>query len=789
MPNYSNFSKITDSTGNSIVSDVLGGLKVNLSENTDMFGDLVAGPRWSQFEINHSMGADSTLLTPVSSGVGGLTYGFGGATIFTGASASSSENITSVQTLEYRVAHEWFIYFTASFTSGAANSHQRIGLYNGAPNTPQDGFFIGYEGTVWGISQFQNSIGIGAFVTNSAPGIAKSAMNGDPLTGAANSDFTSQGAPVAWNPQNINIYRLRGGWLGAGVVVLEVLSPDGVWVAMHTFHFPNSLANSYTWTTNWNYQAEVFNSTNNSNLVMYLGGASFGTTDPTYRMTDPINGTTLAQTTRSALFGQYSNGTANISTVGSYGPLQTDANLNLKISDTTLAAAMTPNNSNIVVPSLVVVGGQTNDTVPVYAEQPLSQGGASLLTSTLDNTVLDNKSNISVAGAGSTYTCSGYQTISFQFGGLFDGTIYIEGSNDGTFWFRVPSQHLSSGIVSDVVLSAGVVLVAASTKYIRYNIQFINGSTNIVVIGKAAGLPESPLVPQSLDSSSGVQLNTNIINLNRDANNALIASDAPAPIYIGSGTSINGTIIIDTQGYQSLNITTEGMAASVTASNDKITWSALSGTPLVLGTLTTTVAANSGYSFPCVARYIRFTITTVGAATVYLRNQPWIGAYTTSPIAENITQVGSSAIASAGVSGLLSTGGPTAVGSAPGAAYPTIIGSIDPSGLIRRVQSDIGGRLNVNSYGVDSTGNIRIFGATPPTGSSNLPSVLVQDTTQFEGSSQIELLGLILQELRINSYYLFNMASLLNTGTSLPISDEPIALRNEPSILTQGQGQ
>ena len=119
------------------------------------------------------------------------------------------------------------------------------------------------------------------------------------------------------------------------------------------------------------------------------------------------------------------------------------------------------------------------------------------------------------------------------------------------------------------------------------------------------------------------------LQIRQDVNNAVILSDAPAP-YNWTG-SVGAWITIDTTGYQSLNITTQAAAGTVTASDDQQTWSALSGAPRVLGALTSSLVASTGYSFPVVARYIKITLTTAGSLTAYLRNTPWVGNYQSSP--------------------------------------------------------------------------------------------------------------------------------------------------------------
>ena len=722
-------------TVQALQTDPFGNLSISFGKNTDMFGDLVASPRWAQFECNFSGGQlDNSLITPT--GTGTISFANGGASIATTTATSTSENMTSTVTLEYRVAHEWFCYMTASFTTGVAGSHQRIGLFNGSPANPQDGFFIGYEGTTFGITQFQNFVGQGSFATEAAPSIAHSAMNGDPLDGTSASLFTSSGSPVVWNPTNINLYRIRGGWLGTGVCVLEILSPDGNWVVMHTYRFPNTLPTAYTYTTTWNYQAEVLNTTNTSNIVMYMGGASFGSTDPTYRMTDTMSNTTLAQTTRSAMFGQY-NSTPSTITSGNFGALQVDINGNLK-------------------------------------------------TTSIDGTILDTQTSITSTGAGATYTVAGYGYLSFQFGGNWAGFIRIEASNDGVNWIQQYVQYLGTGYITDVVSIPTIVQVAAASVYMRYYVISLDmGVITVKVVGNTGTIPTTSLLGLAFDLNSGVQLNTNIANIKTDTIGGLLSSDAPAPILISGGIG-QPNLIVDTQGYESLNITTETLAATVTCSNAKVTWSALSGAPLVLGALTTSVAAATGYSFPCIARYIRFVPTAAGTATVYLRSQPWSGTYTTSvptsTASNNLAQIGATTVVSGGVAGTLAVGGNVAVGSAQ-TNNPIVVGGVDTSNLTRRLQTDASGRPIIAS--IDQANITRALGTISPNNNAqNLPALAVQDLAQFEGQSLVDLMAQILIELRILNYYNYNLPTLLTTGLTNSTGDEPAALRNDPVIST-----
>lgn len=272
------------------------------------------------------------------------------------------------------------------------------------------------------------------------------------------------------------------------------------------------------------------------------------------------------------------------------------------------------------------------------------------------------------------------------------------------------------------------------------------------------------LIEQVMTDGSGLQFNVKVLNPPKvDINGAAILSDAPAPIQVVG--AVNQFIVVDTTGYESLNITTQSLAANVFASNDGLTWSALTGTPLVLGALVIAVAANTGYSFPCIARYIRFTPTTAGTATIYLRAQPWNGGYT--------------AVVNGGLAGTTAVGGNVAAGVAP-TTNAVMIGGIDTGGLTRRLLTDTSGRPNFNAFGLDFTGAVRQMGIVAP-GQTTSAVLQVVDAGQTEGQGQAEILLQLLQEMRITNAQLY----LLNTQGGASPSDDPGSMRADPTFFIQ----
>ena len=265
--------------------------------------DLVAFA-YNQLEMNFSIAFDANLITNTHiNSAPAPSQANGQATYATGTNAAGEGKGVSVQALEYRPGHTWYSLFTVVFATPAASSYQRIGPYNST-----DGFWIGYEGTTFGLTRF---------LAGAATQTAKASWNGDPLDGSAGSKFTSNGSPVAWNPQKGNIYRFQGSWFGFAPVQLDILSPDGTWVTAHTFRNPNTLTSPYATTTNWNMTIDVANTGNTSNISMSTACWAMGTHDQNTAVSDVINDQTLATQVRAVLCGKSPTGAyANVLTDG-----------------------------------------------------------------------------------------------------------------------------------------------------------------------------------------------------------------------------------------------------------------------------------------------------------------------------------------------------------------------------------------------------------------------------------------------------------------------------------------
>jgi hypothetical protein len=92
-----------------------------------------------------------------------------------------------------------------------------------------------------------------------------------------------------------------------------------------------------------------------------------------------------------------------------------------------------------------------------------------------------------------------------------------------------------------------------------------------------------------------------------------------------------------------------------------------------------------------------------------------------------------------------------------------------------------------------NTGNTPIGSA----GYNNQIPQTIQDTSQYEGQSQVEILALILQEMKIMNQQLYELPRILagqlngiNTAGNLPMftmGDEPAQMRNDVTFFDKQQ--
>jgi hypothetical protein len=377
---------------------------------------------------------------------------------------------------------------------------------------------------------------------------------------------------------------------------------------------------------------------------------------------------------------------------------------------------------------------------------------------------------LNAIGYGTSIDTSGAGAVTFQFVGSGFWNIGIEGSNNNTNWAPVLIQRLDSNTLTEYVGHAGNFAVKTSTRYLRLNVRAIVGTATVTAVARnTVGPSPSDLLALALDSEHNVQMNVNLASgLKTDAVQAMVPSDAPLPITIQA--AVNTPFIIDTQGYSTLHLTTAALAGALTCSNDKVTWSALQAVPIAIAAPVSSIVANTGYVINCSARYIRIVPTTAGTAVGYLRAAA--PALTTS----NIAFVGNSLTASPGLAGAFAVGGGTAAGAAT-SMYPVLVGGVDTGALVRRLLTDTAGRLAVAADQVGSG----VRAPSTQTSYLNGAALNIQDTSQFEGQSFVELLAQILLELRIMNQYMYDLPETLQSGYGF--TSEPQHFRADTTVF------
>lgn len=197
-----------------------------LGGDGSLYGAGITSNRLSQIYTRFNDPLNKSNITQSITGSGNITQQHSQLILSTGTSSTASAKVNSNKRMIYYPGREAHVLFTARFSNGVVNSKQLIGMFD-----EFNGFLIGYVGTEFGL--LVRNDGIDTF-------IPRSDWNEDTLSGSFPSLFTRGRVPEEINFQNINIYRIRFGWLGSAPAIFEVMSPEGGWVIFHVLKFSNS---------------------------------------------------------------------------------------------------------------------------------------------------------------------------------------------------------------------------------------------------------------------------------------------------------------------------------------------------------------------------------------------------------------------------------------------------------------------------------------------------------------------------------------------------------------------
>ena len=142
----------------------------------------------------------------------------------------------------------------------------------------------------------------------------------------------------------------------------------------------------------------------------------------------------------------------------------------------------------------------------------------------------------------------------------------------------------------------------------------------------------------------------------------------------------------------------------------------------------------------------------------------------------NVTQFGGQPVVTAGLNGMMGVGGNVAKGSIP-SAYPIYIAAINDASVqvITPILSDSLGRLQISTLSQKQTVNDLGYLNTY----KNI--LAVQDLSQSDGNTWVDLLNQILLELKILNQQIYELPRILQS-TSIS-QDPPESYRADPTVF------
>jgi hypothetical protein len=196
-------------------------------------------------------------------GAGGVTSGTGAAVdtnsgrlrIQSGTSSTSYAYISSRKSIRYRAGQGTNVRFTPIFTQGVASNISVMGVGTIASNAPYDGWFFGYNGTVFSIAHY---------ISGTPTWYAQSTWNGNPMNGTVNG--------MTWNPTLGSPVMIKYPYLGFGNIFFYVENQTtGGWVLVHTVRYANTVTTPELSNPSLQFLGFTANSGNTANQIMYCG--------------------------------------------------------------------------------------------------------------------------------------------------------------------------------------------------------------------------------------------------------------------------------------------------------------------------------------------------------------------------------------------------------------------------------------------------------------------------------------------------------------------------------------
>ena len=404
--------------------------------------------------------------------------------------------------------------------------------------------------------------------------------------------------------------------------------------------------------------------------------------------------------------------------------------------------------------------------------------------------------SISSATVGSAIDTTNFGNIVVQFSstaGVGLVQAYIEGSNDQAEWFPILLNNLNDLSITDTVTAEGGYQFKTTYQYIRTNVTYVTGTYNITVLGRA-GSGASAADNLAAAFNQDTPINVALQGVKKDASGAIFLADGVCYPLVGTNS-----FTFDCTGYGTIVVYNPGGVVEFLTQSFDGEYFFSTNFPYAVNSVVVSNGNGGGIQFgPVYGRYFRVVLSGSYAAG---STCPWVmlkqGTFNASIMNNmvqsfNLAQINGTGI-NVGTNGVLSVAGANAVGTTI-VNNPVPVGGTDSANLVRRTQTDMAGRtmvtgaiptfqsFNSNSPQANTALPINAVGAIPAT-FQQTAALNVQDSTQFEGQTQTELLAQILLELRILNQQMYELPRLLNTNQQS--QDPPETFRAEPSIFNQ----
>ena len=249
---------------------------------------------------------------------------------------------------------------------------------------------------------------------------------------------------------------------------------------------------------------------------------------------------------------------------------------------------------------------------------------------------------------------TGERSIVLQITGLWNGSINLQASQDGTTWFDAMGTCETNEIApTNTFYSPCLIVIPAKARYFRA-ITSTDFSGTVTGLYSQRAFDVAPFFVRNTltDVSSDVRMP--VAGLDPRGNLKQIALSDTGQVVPADGRVITGLLSrigtiwqVETTGYNSVSVQVFAQVAGTftltfQTSNDLTTWTAVSGWPVAGGAAPVSTATAAGqWLFPAVGRYFRVQVTAytsgVPAAVGVLKSAPAFFPASTPSV--NIAQI------------------------------------------------------------------------------------------------------------------------------------------------------